>query len=148
MRNVFVFDENKVVINKRKVHSIIGMISEELNTKVNYLEVNFVNPETIITINKKFLRHNYSTDIITFDYSNNKNILDGEIFISFQDAVENSEKYKVNIDNELCRLVIHGILHLVGYDDTTTSKKRIMKAMENNLVNKFKRVLKGLTVKQ
>ena len=77
-----------------------------------------------------------ATDIITFNYSNVLDQIDGEIFISIEDALNNSKKYKVSLSDELVRLVIHGILHLLGYDDLNTSEKKIMKRLENKLLSK------------
>ena len=71
-------------------------------------------------INKSYLKHDYTTDIITFNYSNSLEQIDGEIFISIDDALSNSKKFKVTLSDELVRLVIHGILHLLGYDDLNT----------------------------
>ena len=101
------------------------------------MEVNIITSEEIHKINNQYLQHNYSTDIITFNYSGENNTLDGEIFISLDDAYYNSLKYKVNLDNELLRLIIHGFLHLVGYDDKATNDKRKMKRIENKLVNQI-----------
>ncbi len=148
MKNVLVYNEKGIRVDKRTVHSIVKLITSELNLYVMSLEFNFISSKTIIEVNKNYLRHNYSTDIITFDYSDEKNILDGEIFISIQDAVENSKKYGVSSDNELLRLIIHGILHLIGFDDTTDAKKKKMKIAENDLVKKFQKFSKGLLIKQ
>ena len=73
--------------------------------------------------------------------------MDAEIFISVPEAIDNSKKYAVTPDNELGRLIIHGILHLLGYDDTTVTKKRKMKVVENELTEKYKRYTKGLLKK-
>ena len=85
--------------------------------------------------------HYYSTDIITFDYSENKNGIDAEIFISIDDAESNARKYKVHLKNEITRLIIHGILHLLGYDDQQKKDKIIMKRKENDLLNRNKFIL-------
>jgi len=87
------------------------------------------------------LDHYYSTDIITFDYSENRNNIDGEIFISIDDAESNASIFKVHFKNEITRLIIHGILHLLSYDDQQKKDKIIMKRMENDLLNKNKFIL-------
>ena len=92
-------------------------------------------------MNKAYLQHNYSTDIITFNYSELVKKIDGEIFISIDDALDNAKKYKVSLSDELVRLVIHGVLHLLGYDDQTTSDKKTMKRLENKLLSKNKFIL-------
>lgn len=148
MKNVSVYNEKGIIVDKKSVHSVVKLITSELNLYVTSLEFNFISSKSIIEVNKNYLKHNYSTDIITFDYSDEKNILDGEIFISVQDAVENSKKYRVSSDNELLRLITHGILHLIGFDDTTDAKRKKMKIVENNLVKKFQKFSKGLLIKQ
>ena len=148
MKNLLVYNGKGIRVGKRTVHSIVKLITSELNLYVMSLEFNFISSKTIIEVNNNYLKHNYSTDIITFDYSDEKNILDGEIFISVQDAVENSKKYGVSSDNELLRLIIHGILHLIGFDDTTDAKRKKMKIAENDLVKKFQKFSKGLLIKQ
>jgi probable rRNA maturation factor len=148
VKNVFVSCEKGIRVDKKTVKKIVHLISEELNLRVSSLEFNFVSSGTITEVNIKYLEHNDSTDIITFDYSDEKNILDGEIFISLQDALENSKKYRVSTDNELLRLIVHGVLHLIGYDDTTDSKRKKMKIVENMIVQKFQKNSKGLLITQ
>jgi len=144
LKNVYVYCENNAIINKLLVHSIISKIKETLSLRIKSLEINFVSHETIRKVNSEYLSHDYSTDIITFDYSNERNILDGEIIISLKDAEENSKKYQVTFDNELLRLIIHGILHLLGYDDITLSKRRVMKKAENAITDNLSKYSKGL----
>ena len=87
------------------------------------------------------MRHNYSTDIITFNYSGSKDLIDGEIFISTEDAESNAKKYNVSFNEEILRLVIHGILHLLGLNDKNRSEKLEMKRYENKLLNNNKNLL-------
>ena len=128
-------------IEKRKIHSLVNSLSKSLNFNIQSLEINFIGQKEILGINKTHLNHNYFTDIITFNYSGDNKLLDGEILISVDDAIENAKNYKVSLNEETCRLVIHGILHLLGYDDISTSEKRKMKLMENKLLNKNKFLL-------
>lgn len=147
MKNVLVSNEKGIKVDKKIVGGLVKMISDELRLSVSSLEFNFISSKTMIELNKKYFRHNYGTDIITFDYSDEKNNLDGEIFISLEDALENSKMYHVSANNELLRLIIHGILHLIGYDDTTVKKRKEMKLVEDELVNNFHKLAKGLIVK-
>ncbi|MCX6173736.1 MAG: rRNA maturation RNase YbeY [Ignavibacteriales bacterium] len=147
MKNLFIYTEKGIKINKRSLHRIVVLLCNELEINVSVLEINFVPSETILGINKKYLNHNYNTDIITFDYSNERNNLDGEIFISIDDALENSKKYHVTLNNEILRLVIHGILHMAGYDDVTLAKRKKMKKVEDVLVQKLQNLSKGLVEK-
>ncbi len=128
-------------IEKRKIHSLVNSLSQTLDFKIQSLEINFIGQKEILEINLVHLNHNNFTDIITFNYSSDQKLLDGEMLISIDDALENAKKYKVSVKEEICRLVIHGILHLIGYDDTNTTKKRKMKLMENKLLNRNKFLL-------
>jgi rRNA maturation RNase YbeY len=110
---------------------------KELDFKIYSFSINFLHGNEIIPINKKYLGHNYSTDIITFNYSGENYTLDGEIFISLDDASYFADKFGVELENEVLRLIIHGFLHMIGYDDQSSSKKKQMKQIENKLVNKY-----------
>jgi len=129
------------LIDKKKVHQLVKAITDDLKFNIVNLEINFINSAEIHLLNKKHLNHDYTTDIITFDYSDDFESLDGELFISVDDAKLNAKKYKVTLNEELARLVIHGILHLLGYDDQITTDKIIMKRMENKLLSSYKFIL-------
>ena len=135
MKNLHIYSVQKK-IKKSKVHDLIKSLSVELNFLVSNIEINFISGEDIHAINKSYLKHDYTTDIITFNYSDSLQQIDGEIFISIDDALSNSKKFKVTLSDELIRLVIHGILHLLGYDDQNLTDKKIMKRLENKLLSK------------
>jgi probable rRNA maturation factor len=134
---ISVFDEPNFKVRKREIHKLIKWLSEELDFKVFSLFISFVSSEEMIGINKQFLNHDYDTDIVTLDYSNDIKIIDADIFISYPMAQKNADKYKVSVNKEIIRLIIHGILHLTGYDDKTPNEKRKMKKVENKLTEKF-----------
>jgi rRNA maturation RNase YbeY len=140
LKNLSVFSSAKV-IDKIKIHRLVKALSEQLKFKLLNLEINFINGEEIHQLNKTHLNHDYTTDIITFDYSIDNKMLDGEIFISIDDAYSNSKKYKIKLNEEIARLVIHGILHLLDFDDQITNEKIIMKRMENKLLSTYKFIL-------
>jgi len=140
IKNLQVFSPSKS-INKLSVHKLVGTLKKELNLQIDSLIINFVSETEITELNEKYLDHYYSTDIITFDYSEDSIEIDGEIFISMDDAELNARKYKVHLKNEITRLIIHGILHLLGYDDQQKKDKIIMKRMENDLTNRNKFIL-------
>lgn len=83
------------------------------------------------TLNKNYLKHNYDTDVLTFTYENNKNNLEGEIIISPEKVKKNARFYDVSRIQELKRVIIHGCLHLAGYDDKTKKQKELIKNKEN-----------------
>ncbi|MBU1098797.1 MAG: rRNA maturation RNase YbeY [Bacteroidetes bacterium] len=139
MRNLNVLSENKIRIRKVLVHNLVKLLRSELDFKINQLQIIFVDSSYIHAINKEYLKHDYSTDIITFSYSEDKNIFDGEIYISVEDANQNSKKFKVDLNTEIIRLIIHGILHLLGFDDIDENDKAKMKKVENRLVKTYQK---------
>lgn len=138
--NVFTYTSN---VSEEKIRQLIHKLKNELSFIISDLTVNFVDDETIHRINKDYLEHDYPTDIITFNYSGSHSDLDGEIFISFETAIENSKNYQVQFNEELTRLVIHGILHLVGYNDLNEKDKKEMRVIENQLLMSYKFILLG-----
>ena len=126
------------MIKRLTIHKLINLLKKELNFTIKNLEISFVNSSEIVQVNSKHLHHNYSTDIITFNYSKPKSSLEGEILISLDDALENSKRFHTSFKRELIRLVIHGILHLLGYKDEKISEKKVMKTKENSLLRKYK----------
>ena len=124
-------------INKKLVHSLISSLKRELKLDISFLSISFLDSEELREINRVYLKHDYETDVITFNYSKNSKEIDGEILISFQDAKYNAKKFKVSYGKELSRLVIHGMLHLLNFDDKDEKSKKIMKLEENKLINRL-----------
>jgi len=137
MKNVRVFSTSKF-IQKKNIHKIIHKLSKYFGLRIISFEINIVSDEIVLELNKKYLKHNYNTDIITFDYSQIRTNLEGEIFISFEQAEKNSRRFKNSFESELKRLVIHGVLHLVGYNDSTKNEKSKMSKLENEFLKSFK----------
>jgi rRNA maturation RNase YbeY len=147
LNKINIYNEKPIKINKKKLKELVNLIATNLNAEVIDIEFNFVNSGSIHIINRNYLNHDYSTDIITFNYSNESHNLAAEIFISIEDALVNSKKFVNSLDNEVLRLVVHGILHLVGYDDMSAEKKRVMKRIENKLVKEYNSIAVGIVEK-
>ena len=105
-------------------------------------DVNFIfcSDKYLHQINLKFLNHDTYTDIITFDYNSGKTV-NADIFISTERVAENAKKYNVTIEEELKRVMIHGILHLCGFGDKKTNEKKIMTERENYYLKNFNKLL-------
>ena len=97
---------------------------------------NFCSDESLSKINKEFLNHDTLTDVITFDYST-LNEISGEIFISIDRVRENASEFQQSFEQELKRVMIHGLLHLCGYSDKTAEDKVLMSDKENYYLDSF-----------
>ena len=95
---------------------------------INYV---FCNASYLKRINKEFLKHDTLTDIISFDYCLGKEV-NGEIYISIDRVLDNAKSYQVSFENELSRVMIHGVLHFLGYKDKTPEEKKVMRLKENS----------------
>lgn len=104
-------------------------------------EINFIfcSDEHLLGINKQYLNHDTYTDIVTFDYSKDgkKESVSGDIFISIDRVKENAKKFSKSFEEELHRVIIHGVLHLLGYKDKTKSAKEEMRKAEDTCLKKL-----------
>ncbi|PKP41582.1 MAG: rRNA maturation RNase YbeY [Bacteroidetes bacterium HGW-Bacteroidetes-10] len=98
--------------------------------RVGDISVILCSDEYLLSVNKQFLKHDYYTDIITFNYCEGDRV-SGDLFISVDSVRENAKTYGATFQEELHRVLIHGVLHLLGYDDHTDAEKVIMKEREN-----------------
>lgn len=108
----------------------LKMVAESEIRKLGDISIIFCSDNYILDVNIKYLQHDFFTDIITFDYCEG-NILSGDLFISVDSVRENAVEYGTEFDEELNRVIVHGILHLIGYDDFTEEDKREMRSKEN-----------------
>lgn len=128
--NFFSHEVRFTLKNPRKVKSWIkGVVDKEGATiqEINYI---FCSDSYLLSLNQGFLKHNTFTDIITFDNSEGSSSLEGEIYISIERVKENAKKYNVPIEDELSRVMIHGVLHLLGFKDKKPSEKALMRKKE------------------
>jgi len=115
---------------KRKIREWIIKSVENEDFTVGVLNYILTNDNVLVQLNKEYLRHFTLTDIITFDLSENKGELSGDIYISVDRARENAREFKVTLNNEINRLMIHGVLHLMGYKDKSKDERDLMRAKE------------------
>ena len=121
-------------IKKRETSAWIKKVAATYGKKCGDIAYIFCNDEKILEVNKEYLQHDYYTDIITFDYSEADSI-SGDLFISLDTVRSNSEQLGVGYEQELHRVIIHGILHLCGIDDKGEGEREIMEAAENNALS-------------
>ena len=124
--------------NRRKLSAWLTELAQHhLEVKKVQLTYIFCSDEHLLGINKQFLNHDTLTDIITFDLSETKNDLTGEIYISVERIAENAEKFGVSYENELHRVIFHGALHLCGYKDKTAADKQEMRRQEDLCLQEY-----------
>lgn len=114
---------------------LMEAISEE-NFKTGDINIILCSDNYLLDINRKFLQHDFFTDIITFDYSEGT-ILHGELYISIERVEENAHFFNTTISNELLRVFIHGVLHLLGYKDKSIEEEKMMRVKETYYLNKY-----------
>ncbi len=115
----------------RKVTSWIKKVVEKEGATIQEINFIFCSDSYLLTLNQGFLKHNTLTDIITFDNSSpSDSSLEGEIYISVNRVRENADKFQVSFEDELNRVIIHGVLHLLGYKDKKPSEKAQMRKKE------------------
>ena len=130
MVSYFLQDIDFVFKHKRLNNSWLKLVAESEIKKLGNINIIFCSDNYILDVNVKYLGHDYFTDIITFDYCV-KNILSGDLFISIDTVRDNAEFYKTEFNDELNRVIVHGLLHLIGYDDHTPEEQKIMSEKEN-----------------
>lgn len=108
----------------------LRLVAESEIRRIGDVAVIFCSDNYILDINLKYLQHDYFTDIITFDYSEGDK-LSGDLFISIDSVRDNAVHYGVEFEEELYRVIVHGILHLIGYDDHTASQQKEMRVKED-----------------
>ncbi len=132
----FLHHVNYKIKGRREIKACIGRILSDHNKKIGSINVILTSDSKLLEINKKFLKRKNYTDIITFDFSENSKI-SGDLYISIERVGDNAILYRVTKDNELLRVIIHGILHLVGYNDAKEKEKRKIRAMEDKYLKKY-----------
>lgn len=117
-------------IKKRKTAQWIKQVASLYNKNIGEVSYLFCNDEKILEINQQYLQHDFYTDIITFDNSE-EDILSGDIFISVDTVLSNSQKFNTTYEDELNRVIIHGILHLIGLNDESEEESKEMRSSED-----------------
>lgn len=116
--------------DRRRTNEWLKLAAESEIRRIGYISIIFCSDNYVLDINQKYLQHDYFTDIITFDYCEGDR-LSGDLFISVDSVRENSVEFGTEFKDELNRVIIHGLLHLVGYDDHTEKDIKLMRSKEN-----------------
>ena len=139
MKQVKIYNDydSKFLYNSESIKNLILNVFEK---KVKLIELSIIltNNISLSKLKKKYFNVNQFTDVIAFNLSDEKDCIEGEIYISIDDVKENAKIYSESFENEFKRVIIHGALHLMGFDDSTEHEKQTMKNLENIFLNKFK----------
>ena len=119
---------------KKEVRDWIKKVIEIEGRETGEINVIFTSDAFLLKINNQYLERNYFTDIITFDYGDGKNI-SGDLYLSIERIWENAKELEKSRKNELLRIIIHGILHLIGYNDNNEEEKKLMTERENQYLD-------------
>lgn len=130
----FHYDEIEFVLEDTEKHiSWLRAIAKKYDKNIGNLNYIFCSDEKILEINKAYLQHDYYTDIISFPYELEP--ISGDIYISVDTVKSNAEKYKINFEEEMLRVISHGLLHFIGFDDQSEEDIAKMRAAENEAIS-------------
>jgi rRNA maturation RNase YbeY len=116
-----------------KLKGLLKQIITNSENRPGELSIILTGDTTLKGINVQFLEHDYYTDVITFNY-NEDNIINGEIYISIDTVRNNAQNYDVSLYNEVTRVIIHGVLHLTGYNDKSEEERKLMRDQEDRWI--------------
>lgn len=134
------FFKKPVALQNRKTlkRFIASMLQKESMAASGYINFIFCSDEELLTINQKFLNHDFYTDIVSFQLSEQESeVLEAEIYISIDRVRENSKALGISFKREFHRIIFHGILHLCGYKDKTEKEEKEMRRMEDLFLSKY-----------
>jgi len=114
----------------------LGQVIQKHDYNYSEINYNFFTDDELLDINKKYLEHDFYTDIITFD-NTIQDMISADIMISIDRVIDNAQKQQVDFKNELLRVMVHGVLHCMGYKDNTEDAQTIMRGKENEALNMF-----------
>lgn len=124
------------VVGRRRVKSWLNQVASHHGRQLGDVSIVSCSDEELLSYNRKYLDHDTYTDIITFDHSEGTT-LSGDLLISFERVVENAENQCIEFQEELRRVIVHGLLHLAGFKDKTESEAKAMRRAENDALSMF-----------
>lgn len=128
---------NPKLSNRKALKLFIQYLFKKEKKNVSKLDYIFCNDDVLLNINQQYLNHNYFTDIITFDLSNDLTNIIGEVYISVDRIKENAQQFKTTYQQELHRVIFHGALHLCNYKDKSPKDKTLMRKKEDFYLNQY-----------
>ncbi len=131
-----IINQTNYIIYKRKIIKVIKLVLVYLDIKNPEISVVFIGRRRMQALNKIYRQQSMPTDILsfTYDYQEGK-LLDGEIFICYNLLVKQAHQYQHSVEEELTKLLVHGLLHLIGYDHQTINQAKLMNKLEGEIIN-------------
>ncbi len=123
-------------LDMKRVETWLAKVAEAHDRFIGALAYVFCDDAKILDVNREFLKHDYYTDVITFDYSRRR-MVSGDIYISLDTVASNARQFDADYDTELRRVIVHGLLHLCGINDKGPGEREIMEAHENQALSMF-----------
>jgi len=133
----FFADKNVTLTDRTRLKHFVANIFKKEKKSASSLTYVFCSDEYLLGINKQFLQHDYYTDIITFDLSSTKGVIEGEVYISIDRVKDNSNQLGTRIKDELHRVIFHGVLHLCGYKDKKPADEKAMRVAEDKYLKLY-----------
>ncbi len=133
MQKIKFIGYSNTLFQSKILEETIVFFANKSGFKIEKLEYNFVDLNAMRSLNVDFLNHDNHTDVLTFDYSEEKNLI-AEVYISLSMMRQNAKEYNQSVDNECIRLISHGLFHCLGYKDKTPGEKAVMRKMEEDFI--------------
>ena len=124
-------------VKRRETKNWLKRVIELENKRVGQIDIIFCSDQYLLELNKNHLSHDYYPDILTFNYSEDQAVVSGDLYISLDRVRENADRNRVATDMELKRVMVHGILHLLGYSDRSGEEKKAMRMIEESYLEIF-----------
>jgi len=134
----FYFEKVGLTLKERgKLKCFINSLIAKEKKNLNNLNYIFCNDNALLEINRKYLNHNFYTDVISFDLSSSRKEILADIYISVDRIRENAKSFKITLEEELHRVMLHGLLHLCGYNDKTEVQRQLIRKKEDFYLNLY-----------
>lgn len=139
-KSYHIYNESGISVPFESEHliKVIHLLQQKESCRFEQIELVFVDDETIRTINRKYLNHDFITDIITFPFHDEGEMIEGTLYCCSPQILRQAGDFQETFDNEILRVVIHGLLHLIGYGDHTSMEKQIMRNLEDTYIKIFR----------
>ena len=133
----FVYYTDFELKNQKQVSNWLLSLANKEGFSIKNLYYNYVSPDQIQSLNNEFLKHDYATDVLAFDYCEGS-YLSAEVFICQSEVEKNAKELSQSIENETLRVLCHALFHLCGYNDKTDKEQAVMRAKEDGAISSFK----------